>query len=311
MENVQIQQLMNTAFKRKESYTSLSLLKQCPYRYYLHYIQKQHADTKSIALEIGNLCHKIMENKYLGLNIDLQKEIYSGYPDNEEIKGIDEIQKEYFDEWMIEGRKSGLSYEEKINIFKKKIDEPINDKGWTTIGCEVPFEIEYGGITIVGKIDRIDKNKNGDYKVTDYKTSDAVYSERDLKTPLQMLIYALAIKNMYGCYPIDFEYDFLLLDKKAKAMTDDKSIERGLKLLDKIIILRNKLYKDRTGELFEPKASPLCYWCDYCCNGDKKDDKVKCLCDYYSLWTPNNKTFSVNKKYEIGLRKNEEEEFIW
>ena len=95
MENVQIQQLMNTAFKRKESYTSLSLLKQCPYRYYLHYIQKQHADTKSIALEIGNLCHKIMENKYLGLNIDLQKELYSGHPDNEEIKGIDEIRKNY------------------------------------------------------------------------------------------------------------------------------------------------------------------------------------------------------------------------
>lgn len=308
MDENKIQQLMSTAFKRKESYSSLSLLKQCPYRYYLHYIQRERAETKSIALEIGNLCHKIMENKYLGSNIDLQKELYSGYPDDEEIKGLDTIQKEYFDEWLTAGRKSGLTYEEKIKTFKKKIDEPINNAEWEAIGCEVPFEIEYDGLTIVGKIDRIDRNKNGDYKVTDYKTSDAVYDEKDLRAPLQMLIYALAIKDMYGRYPIDFEYDFILLGEKAKAMTDTKSIEKGIKNLDKIIDLRNELYK---GKLFIPKASPLCYWCDYCCNGDKKDDKVKCLCDYYSLWTPNNKTFSVNKKYEIGSEKNKEEDFVW
>ena len=47
--------------RKKESYTSLSLIDQCPYQYKLHYVDGIYKQQDAIALDIGNLCHKILE----------------------------------------------------------------------------------------------------------------------------------------------------------------------------------------------------------------------------------------------------------
>lgn len=280
--------------RKTESYSSLSLIKQCPYQYKLKYIDKIYKDKASIALKIGNLCHKILELQrdptskisLKELNDILQKGYYS---EKENIDGIEKISKNFYEEFVEINSKSNLSYIEKIKAFEDKIKSYKPDSHWRVVATELPFELQYGEFILNGKIDRIDKNEDGFYRVVDYKTSNAVYKDKDLATPLQMFIYALAIKEIYGEYPIEFVYDFVLLNETKTAMKKGWE-SRGKKALDNIVKSRKEYYDSN---IFPPKPTPLCYWCDY------REEE----CEYYSLWSPINKTFEVNKEYEAGENK--------
>lgn len=290
--------------RKKESYTSLSLIKQCPYEYKLHYVDGIYKKQDSISLRVGNLCHKILElqrnpqGKHYTTE-ELLEILENGYEDGrEQIVGLKFIQDNYFEDYYTVNSKSGLNYKQKLEIFEKCVSEYIPDKEWETIAVELPFEITYKDFILSGKIDRLDINKAGDYKVTDYKTANVVYQPKELKTPLQMYIYALAVQKMYKKFPTNFEYDFIVLGEKRAAMEPGWET-RGEKLLDKLVEDRSAYYMS---EEFPPKPSPLCYWCPY----------YKQECEYYSLWTPENKTFFVNKKYESGQTNTPtKKEFIW
>jgi ATP-dependent helicase/nuclease subunit B len=52
--------------------------------------------------------------------------------------------------------------------------------GWRTLEVERTFEIAIAGVTVAGKIDRIDRNlETGRIRVLDYKTSDSARSPED------------------------------------------------------------------------------------------------------------------------------------
>ena len=186
-----------------------------------------------------------------------------------------------------------------MSNFRDYIINYKPDDEWKTIAVEMPFNIEYRGFQLTGKIDRVDINSNGDYKVVDYKTANVVYDDKKLKTPLQMYIYALAIRDKYGKFPIEFEYDFVVLNQISKAMSKGWE-KRGDRALNKLIDEREAYY---TIKDFPPKPTHLCYYCSY------RNQE----CEYYSLWNPDNKTFEVNKEYipfsEQGSKKIEE--FEW
>ena len=88
------------------------------------------------------------------------------------------------------------------------------------------------------------------------------------------------------------------------------------KKLDKII---TELKDNYTSKEFKPKPTPLCYWCPYNKQSCIKDKENEMLCEYYSLWTPTEKTFAVNKPWNViegsvpvaKAKKTETKEFIW
>lgn len=290
--------------RKKESYTSLSLIDQCPYQYKLHYVDGIYKHQEAIALDIGNLCHKILElQRDPTSNTPIEKllEILdNGYADSKEkINGTFKIKEKYFEDYITTNAKSGLNYVDKMSNFRDYIINYKPDDEWKTIAVEMPFSIEYRGFQLTGKIDRVDINSNGDYKVVDYKTANVVYEDKKLKTPLQMYIYALAIKEKYGKFPIEFEYDFVVLNQISKAMSKGWE-KRGDRALNKLIDEREAYY---TIKDFPPKPTPLCFWCPY----------IEKECEYYSLWKPDNKTFEVNKEYIPFSEQNSKkiEEFEW
>ena len=274
--------------RKKESYTSLSLIDQCPYQYKLHYVDGIYKHQEAIALDVGNLCHKILELQRHPLSIATTEELLdildNGYhSDDEKIEGIVSIKEKYFEEYINYNAKSGLNYVDKMDNFRNYIINYKPDEEWKTVAVELPFNIEYRGFILTGKIDRLDVNSNGDFKVVDYKTANVAYDEKKLKTPLQMYIYALAIKEKYGKFPIEFEYDFVVLNQISKAMSKGWEM-RGDRALNKLVDEKELYYNMKD---FPPKPTPLCHWCPY----------VEAECEYYSLWKPDNKTFEVNKKY--------------
>ena len=308
----------------KFSYSRLDLFDQCAYRYKLKYIDEHHSDKSALALELGTLGHmgkekwgqyliddeepdfgyiqQIIEN---GLEIH-KIEILNGVEvenELEDILGINDIKKKYFDSYSEICNKSGMTYDQKLSLYLEHLKTIPLEKGWSVLAVEKGFSFSYANkYTIRGFIDRIDINENGDLRVVDYKTSKAIYPDNKVVTPLQMFIYAMACEKLYDKLPIEFIYDFIFIGEKQKACTKGY-YNRGIKKLDKLFAkLEECLVKDE----YIPKPTPLCYWCDFSNNTPLADKNLKHLCPYYSLWTPNNKTFEVNKKYGEKIEVNTE-----
>lgn len=260
----------------------------------------------TISTELGSILHKGLEMKanyimdkkeidYDAIVSTVENGCFDQGPNGMvHLSGTTELKDKYLDLWYDIDPKSGMNYDEKLyKFFKSVLPTRVNE---TVVGAEVPFEFVYNERAIIhGFIDRVDLLPAG-YKVTDYKSSKAVFHEEKIKTPMQFVIYDLACKFLYGEYPIGHEYDFILLDKsqtERDGLCTKGYLKRGIRKLDKILDDLD------TMEVFPPKPTPLCYWCDYCENGILSDSKYSDACEYYSLWKPDNKVFKVNKKFEV------------
>jgi putative RecB family exonuclease len=62
---------------------------------------------------------------------------------------------------------------------------------------EESFEVKIGDVSVVGRIDRIDKLPGGEVVITDYKTGKP-QSQKDADDSLQLSIYALAARQKWG-----------------------------------------------------------------------------------------------------------------
>ncbi len=288
------------------SYSGLDLNKNCPYQYHLKYDEKKYTKETTLALELGSLCHLILELKCNYIKEDKSVDYdylhfilkYGSIDTNEKTKehilGVDELKRKYFEEWYEPDNASGMTYEEKMVVFEKVLNEEMDDTSiWHPIYAELPFEFVYKDRAIFnGFIDRVDINVYGSFRTVDYKTSKKSYDQAKVVTSLQFGIYAMAIYQLFGQIPVSFLYRFILIDEDQKAMTSgwEKRLE---KTLDNIL---SKMDKNKKSGIWLPKPSPLCAWCSYSVTNPKAHE-FKNDCEYYSLWTPENRVWAVNKKY--------------
>ena len=288
------------------SYSGLETFRNCEYQYNLKYGEKKYTKETTLALELGSLCHLILELKcnyikegkpvdYDYLHFILK---YGSVDTNEKTKehilGVDELKRKYFEEWYEPDNASGMTYAEKMEVFEKVISEEMNDTSiWHPIYAELPFEFVYKDRVIFnGFIDRVDINIYGSFRCLDYKTSKAPFPANKVVTSLQFGIYAMAIYQEFGQIPVSFLNRFILIDENQKAMTT--GWERRLeKTLDNAL---NKMDKNKKSGIWLPKPSALCHWCNFS-NTNPKAYEFKGDCEYYSLWTPENKVWATNKKY--------------
>jgi hypothetical protein len=290
------------------SYSSMEVFTNCPYQFNKKYNLKLRSNDTSIPLELGSLCHYILEQKgkllanglevnYEKLNDTLNNGVFEiDKKTREEIPGLTKLKKKYFDIWYEPDDASGMNYAKKMQVFNTVLHsemETETSQGWIPTYFERYFEFVWDNRAIIrGFIDRIDV-KDGEYRTVDYKTSKKSYDKSKLATSLQFGIYALAILNDFGKLPIESQYRFILLDKTQQALTkgwEKRLISKMTKIFDQIDEC-NKTHK------WEPKSTPLCYWCDYC-RQNPNAHRYKNECDYYLQWTPKNKTFKKNKEWD-------------
>ena len=292
--------------KEKYSYTKLSTYDGCPFKFYLKYRMGKFLFSDSCASMYGSLVHYILEQEAncikRGVEIDYErlKTIFtkSGAKSNkvsENIYSVAEIRDMFPNDWYNDDTKSGMTYEEKaddfirygIYEFPKYMERNPN---LSIIGAEVPFNFEHRDYIFNGYIDLLLQDKNtGEYIIWDIKTKDHEFDEKDLKTPLQFVCYCTALRKRYGddiaisCY-----YSLPVIHKLQAAGT--KGFEkRGFNKI-------NKILDSIESEDYEPKPSPLCYWCEFSNTNPCVTEDGKNVCPYYSLWTKENKTF----EYKLG-----------
>ena len=294
---------------KKYSYSGLSVLKQCPYQFNLKYNKGLKAEESTLALQLGTLLHYVLEQKgkmLVEYPSGLSAEQYQMLDDilrngteitdektKEKILGLNELKKIYWETWGIPDTE-GRTYNDKIELFQQVVKEEMENTDWKPYLFEHPFEFVYDDkIILHGFIDRVDRKEDDSFRVVDYKTNKKLFAEKDLPTSLQFGIYALAMLNEFGVVPEEYQYRLILLGKEQYALTLGWE-KRLVKALDKII--ENMEEYTQKNEWI-PNPTPLCHWCSYCrTNGDAKQYKDEC--PYYSLWTPDNKVFEVNQKYD-------------
>ena len=305
METKTFNLLGNFSYSRLEKYLS------CPYAYKLSYVDGNYVSANSLAIHVGTLLHKV--NEYICLSIinkspidydkildfidnagttNVSLDFFSEKKD-EGIKGVNILKAEFFEEWLTTNTKSQKSMKQKIEDFKARIydlENEFKNSDWEPYKVEDPFEFKFNGVTFKGFIDRIDRNKvTGALRVIDYKTKDAKFSDKELTTPLQFVVYAMAIMNKYDKMPESFIYDLPLIGEKQEGGTKG-FVARGEKKMNSILESIEK-------EEYKPTPSPLCHWCNFCSTNTNAIAPYNKMCRYYSLWTPTNKTFEVNCKY--------------
>ena len=286
------------------SYSKMEVFKNCPLQYRYKYIEKKYSQDTSIALELGSLCHYVLEQKgkmiVSGETVDYEKLndiLMNGVTETdektkEELLGVNQLKRKYFEVWHEADNASGASYDEKIKLFDKVLHNEMEETDWKPTYFEKPFEFVWDNKVILkGFIDRID-TKDGQYRTVDYKTSKKIYEQSKLATSLQFGVYALAILNEFGVLPIESEYRFILIDNKQYALTKGWE-NRLIKAMDKVF---GDIEASEKKSMFVPKPSPLCHWCNFC-QTNPEATIYRNECEYFSKWTPTQKTFEVNKKW--------------
>lgn len=289
------------------SYSKMDTYKSCPYQYDLKYNQKKYTNDTSLALELGSLLHYVLEQKGKMLKtllVDYQKlaqYMEAGVMEVDEktkdyLLGIHDLRRKYFETWYAPDNASGMNYDEKLQVFDKVLKTEMEKSGeddWEPVWFEYQFEFVWNDRAIIkGFIDRVD-HKHGQYRTVDYKTSKKVYDSSKLATSLQFGVYALALYNDFGVLPVESQYRFILLDETQKALT--KGWEK--RLIKALNGLFDKIEENEKSGIWKPSASPLCHWCNFC-EHNPDAHEFKSECEYYSLWKPDNKTFSVNKVFD-------------
>ena len=152
-------------------------------------------------------------------------------------------------------------FEAAKTILRVFLEEQAKSKT-EIVDIERWFETAIGTVKLRGRIDRIDKDGTG-YTVVDYKTSKKASSLNELKKDMQMLVYALAVKEIYpNGNPLKVGNWFLRTNEKIFFEPEKQAIEA---MKTEIADTAAKI----KAAAFEPKKGTWeCTQCDY-----------KCLCD--------------------------------
>ncbi|GAC1651234.1 MAG: hypothetical protein NVS9B15_11360 [Acidobacteriaceae bacterium] len=116
------------------------------------------------------------------------------------------------------------------------------------------FEFELAGITITGRMDRVDSTPDG-LVVLDYKTGNSK-DEEAAKNSLQLSVYALAAKHKFGAPVAQVGFYNLETTQFISVPRTDDELRQAEKKIKKVA-------DGIRAENFEPNPGLQCKWCGY------------------------------------------------
>lgn len=121
---------------------------------------------------------------------------------------------------------------------------------------EFRFTIDVEGVSLSGVIDRMDRIPGGGYEIVDYKTNRRLPPQERIDRDLQLSVYHLAAKEIWGIEPERLTLYFLL---PGQRMTTTRTAADVDELRRRIATVAERIEAGK----FEPRQNPLCDWCDY------------------------------------------------
>ena len=121
---------------------------------------------------------------------------------------------------------------------------------------EFRFSIDVEGVQISGVIDRMDRIPGGGYEIIDYKTNRRLPPQSRIDRDLQLSIYYLAAREVWGIEPERLTLYYLLPGQRMSTTRANGDIDE---LRRRIVTAAERIEAGK----FDPRQNPLCDWCDY------------------------------------------------
>ena len=121
---------------------------------------------------------------------------------------------------------------------------------------EFRFTIDVEGVALSGVIDRMDRIPGGGYEIVDYKTNRRLPPQARIDQDLQLSIYHMAAREIWGIEPERLTLYYLLPGQRMTTVRTPRDVDE---LRRRIGVVAERI----EAGMFEPKQNPLCDWCDY------------------------------------------------
>jgi RecB family exonuclease len=229
------------SFSRIESYAN------CPRKFRYSYVDKLPG-RPGPHLSFGTSIHNALEAFY-------DRKLPS-------CPSVEELLRFLYDGWEHAGF-ADLPRDEQLGFYRhaqqvlRRYHARVADRYRLPVATEAWFELPIGyEATVVGSIDRVDVDDDGRFHVVDYKTNRKVKDRARVAGSLQLSLYALACRHLYGALPATVSLDFVVAGVEVVAELDELDLDAARQaVLDTAAAVR--------AEAYEPRPNPLCDWCDF------------------------------------------------
>src|SRR5512136_772124 len=240
------------------SHSQLATYETCPQKYKLSYVDKIEVETEGIEAFMGSRVHEALEKLYRDLRVtklNTLEELLDFYHQSWEKNWNDLIQivrKDYgAEEYRHLGEKCIADYYKHYYPF---------DHG-KTLGLEeyiyFPLE-EETGYWIRGYIDRLTLMDSSVLEIHDYKTSNRLPNQEDVRSDRQLALYQMGVAGKWqGVQEVKLIWHYLTFDTEIHS---SRTFDQLHQLRQATLELIQRIEADRQ---FLPKEGPLCNWCDF------------------------------------------------
>lgn len=230
------------------SYSYLHLLA-CPYASFLRYEAALRGPTTA-PLALGSAIHLTLENAHANGIFNIAEWVSAFRAEYNRIIEEEEVFVSY----------PRLKKLESEGIVMLEVYYAQIEAGQITkypLAVEKEFRIPIAGTFLVGRIDKMEQDDNGEYTVLDYKTGGTKPQPWFLRHNPQLTAYYWACYELYGKYPKKLIWHHLRTGELLETERTPNDVEQlktmihnAVKMKD--IGIRHRIFHDR-----------VCDWCDY------------------------------------------------
>ncbi len=228
----------------KLSYSAISTYELCPAKYRFQYEDRLPTST-SPALSFGDSLHRTL-HRFHDRPVPVAP-------------SLNELQEMLQSEWVSDGYRDSSEEETYLRHARQVLSEYHKDNAADfriPAALEFRFTIEVEGAQISGVIDRMDRIPGGGYEIIDYKTSRRLPPKQQVDRDLQLSVYHLAAREIWGIEPERLTLYYLL---PGERMSTVRTAQDSDELRRRIATVAERIAAGK----FEPRQNPLCDWCDF------------------------------------------------
>jgi putative RecB family exonuclease len=228
----------------KLSYSSISTYETCPAKFRFQY-EDRIPTAASPALSFGDSLHRAL-HRFHDRPVPVAPSLHELY---EILEG----------EWVPDGYRDPSEERLYLDHARQVLEQYHRSNAESfriPAALEFRFRIEVEGVEVNGVIDRMDRIPGGGYEIIDYKTNRRLPPKAVVDRDLQLSIYYLAAKEIWGIEPERLTMYYLLPDQRVTTFRTPADAEE---LRRRVATVAERIAAGK----FEPRQNPLCDWCDY------------------------------------------------